>query len=319
MILYSSFRFAFCSWTIGNAPWTKGIPIIKSIINIALENFMKTECMKSTHFPKYISNDYTIEDLNNIIPDQKMHPWIYDRVNYAYCKNLTELLSVSDWPIVPDVAIHYRCGDNIEAGRHGYGLLPYHTFIKYIPEDAKLIYILSDAIHPRKICKDIIAGLFKYLSKTFPDKTIVLYNGDDIFIDFYRLARANVTICSASTFCFYASLANSGKTFFPKTVLFDRKVDKYWDTFEWIDSPDQIVDIQKYYVPMDSVLFTLRGEEITAADLENKTVRMASKSKDVFYLRNKVLYPFESGRAFESMNFDWGSIYVVRYAILYLQ
>ena len=31
------------------------------------------------------------------------------------------------YPLVPDVTIHYRCGDNLRFDSAGYGLLPFHV------------------------------------------------------------------------------------------------------------------------------------------------------------------------------------------------
>jgi hypothetical protein len=50
-------------------------------------------------------------------------------------------------PIIPDVTIQYRCGDNIQFS-YMYGILPYTAFPSRIPANAKHIYVVSD--HPTR-------------------------------------------------------------------------------------------------------------------------------------------------------------------------
>lgn len=37
-------------------------------------------------------------------------------------------------PLVPDVAVQYRCGDNMKYGNIGYGALPFRAFKEMIPK-----------------------------------------------------------------------------------------------------------------------------------------------------------------------------------------
>ena len=90
----------------------------------------------------------------------------------------------------------------------------------------------------------------------------LLRDGDPL-IAFTRLQYANTTICSSSTFCFYAALANNGtNVFFPKTHLIARpertngSVYSYGDHFHWIDEP-QILDAWKQ--SLEELLANLEG------------------------------------------------------------
>jgi hypothetical protein len=64
-----------------------------------------------------------------------------------------------------------------------------------------------------------LKALFEYLQSNFPKATIVVKRGGDLFLDYARLAFANTTICSASSYCFWASLANNGTVHFPVTTV----------------------------------------------------------------------------------------------------
>ena len=120
-------------------------------------------------------------------------------------------------PIVPDVALQYRCGDNIQFS-YMYGILPFTAYPSRIPTTAKYIYVLSD--HPSRAlhaaytskCQMILQGLFEFLKKERPQATIVVKRGGDLFLDYARLAFAKVTICSASTYCLWPALASIGKS-----------------------------------------------------------------------------------------------------------
>ena len=53
-------------------------------------------------------------------------------------------------PLIPDVTIQYRCGDNIQFS-YMYGILPFTAFSRAtnrVPVSAKCIYVVSD--HPSR-------------------------------------------------------------------------------------------------------------------------------------------------------------------------
>lgn len=175
-------------------------------------------------------------------------------------------------PIVPDVALQYRCGDNIGFS-YMYGVLPFTAFDDKIPKDAKYIYVLSD--HPTRSahspysgrCQLILQGLFEYLKERHPTSTIVVKRGGDIFLDYVRFAMAKVTICSASSYCFWPSLGavhNKGIVHFPVTSLIagadsiDLAPD-FGPNFRWIAKPEIISNFNKVR-PWTNIVQILQGK-----------------------------------------------------------
>lgn len=92
--------------------------------------------------------------------------------------------AVTTLPVIPDVAIHYRCGDNLFTH---YGFTPFRIFAKIIPTTAKHIYILSESsdrsskLNSVTRCAAIFDALHIYLMKHFPSSVVVILRGHDIF------------------------------------------------------------------------------------------------------------------------------------------
>jgi hypothetical protein len=120
-------------------------------------------------------------------------------------------------PLVPNVTIQYRCGDNIGFGKTRYGLLPFSAFRppRINPNIAKFIYVIADSPGRQSYhafssrCGIILQSLYGFLKKTFPSSVIVIKRGGDPFLDYARIAYSNITICSASTFCLWPALSNT--------------------------------------------------------------------------------------------------------------
>jgi hypothetical protein len=173
-------------------------------------------------------------------------------------------------PIVPDVAIQYRCGDNIGFGKTRYGLLPFRALTARIPASARHIYVLADS--PLRMryhayssrCSDILQALFRRLRTTFPRAVVVVKRGGDQFLDYARLAYANVTICSASTFCLWPAIANPwGQAHFPLTPLAagsgsnaTAKAGVFGKHFHWIRDVEMLKEF-KHFRPWAKILDVL--------------------------------------------------------------
>jgi hypothetical protein len=163
-------------------------------------------------------------------------------------------------PIIPDVAVQYRCGDNIGFGKTRYGLLPFRAITDRIPATARHIYVLADSPLRSRYhayssrCSDILLALFKRLQTTFPAAVVAVKRGGDQFLDYARMARANVTICSASTFCLWPALANPhGQVHFPLTPLVGNsgsnataKDGIFGPRFHWIKDYEMIKDFKQF-------------------------------------------------------------------------
>ena len=129
-------------------------------------------------------------------------------------------------PMLPNVTIQYRCGDNVEQQPNRYGFIPFGVIMSLIPANYQFIYVLSDppdrsASNPfNKICSIIIKSLIDYIILRHPESTVVAKRGGDPFLDFTRFILSPITICSASTFCFWPALANNNTVYLPVTYLF---------------------------------------------------------------------------------------------------
>jgi hypothetical protein len=183
-----------------------------------------------------------------------------------------------DWlPLVPNVTIQYRCGDNIGFGKTRYGLLPFVVYnTKRIPAQfhaGAYIYIIADSPSRQQYhiyssrCETILQHLLQDLMKKFPKNTIIVKRGDDQFLDYARIVKSSVVFCSASTFCLWPALANDhGQIYYPLTPL----VAGAWDNntapfiaenFHWITEVDMIKQF-KHYRPWTKLIEDL--ETITS-------------------------------------------------------
>ena len=98
----------------------------------------------------------------------------------------------------------------------------------------------------------------------FPDATIVVKRGGDVFLDVARLSLAKVVICSASTFCVWPALANQNVAHFPLTSLIAgadnmKLAPDFGSRFKWIEKPLLIADLRKFR-PWDAVIDFLKTE-----------------------------------------------------------
>lgn len=179
------------------------------------------------------------------------------------------------WPLVPDVAIHYRCGDNFV---HPYGFLPFAALDNSIRnhyssnsgESPKYIYVLADArgrktSTPAKAkltqkCDSIFASLYEHLSKAFPQASIVIRRGGDLYLDMYRLSQAKVTICSVSTFCLWPAIANKNHAYFPRSALIVAGNTNIDLGFYWIKEPPILKGHMYAKSPIHGLLQALRAK-----------------------------------------------------------
>lgn len=228
-------------WQDPNAAWLKSLPLIQKIMRDAITAYFLN--IKATNTT--INQD---TDITNAKPGEYL-------------------------PLVPDVAIQYRCGDNIGFS-YMYGILPFTAFPSRIPENAKYIYVLSD--HPSRAphspytskCEMILQHLLAYILQHRPNATVVIKRGGDMFLDYARLSFANVTICSASSYCFWAAISNTkGTVHFPCSVLIagadniglaPNMTALGLNNFHWIGEPAYISNFRNYK-PWTLILDVLKG------------------------------------------------------------
>lgn len=226
-------------WGEPTAPWVNRTSSIKQYLQVAMKAYHNT--VDQTKEQTVVAPDV---DFTNAGPGQHL-------------------------PIVPDVAIQYRCGDNIGFSYH-YGIIPFTAYDSRIPVDSRFIYVLSD--HPSRAshspysgrCGTILEHLFNYLKALRPLALIVVKRGGDLFLDQVRLGLANTTICSASSYCFWPALANKGQAYFPITPLIagadnPALAPNFGPNFHWIEAP-AIISNLKHYRPWTKILDVLMGK-----------------------------------------------------------
>ena len=129
-----------------------------------------------------------------------------------------ESYSIRMYPAVSDVAIHYRCSDNIRY--KNMGLLPFPTITSLIPQHAKTIYIHTEGTYPEHICSHILRDLFEYVSAAFPNALVALFAKENVYATMYNFIESRLAlICSASTFCLHTALGKQqGKVYIAPTM-----------------------------------------------------------------------------------------------------
>jgi hypothetical protein len=196
-------------------------------------------------------------------------------------------------PHVPDVSIHYRCGDNVQGH---YGFLPFAAFGDLIAAEARSIYVMSEnsarKTQNRKNakmadkCTSILQALFDFLVLKFPDKAIVMLRGVNVFNDFVRLAHSKQTFCSISTFCLWPAMASSNWAYFPVTNLVAKGNNfKYRAKFVWLTKSAYFV-IPGHRVRIEPVSQTIN---ILLGKISNKALTEAS-GKYFSYKSNRRLF-----------------------------
>lgn len=222
----------FC-WENSVAPWTQRIPLVSKVIATAIHAYEK-----AAH----------------------VHTLFTELNNETDISSIPEALNRPILPLVPNVTIQYRCGDNIGFGKTKYGLLPFSVYnLQRIQEDrAQYIYVIADspsrnAQHAYSFrCGIILKHLYDRLRQRFPMSVVVVKRGGDPFLDYVRLFHSSVVFCSASTFCLWPALANRhGQIYYPLTPLIagaatNTTAPKFTRNFHWIDEVDMIKQFKHY-------------------------------------------------------------------------
>ncbi len=154
-------------------------------------------------------------------------------------KSVRSSAILQELPLIPDVAIHYRCGDNTVTH---YGFTPFRVFAATIPHHARSIYVMAESpsrnARPDRTerCTTIFLALRSYLMSKFPRALVVILRGHDVFEDLARLTYANTTICSVSTYCLWPAMSNNNTVYFPVTKLIAKENTSfdYGPSFHWL-------------------------------------------------------------------------------------
>ena len=183
--------------------------------------------------------------------------------------NLVENLSnneISKLPRYPDIAIHYRCSDNIMFS--GMGLLSFHHIKKLIPLDAKYIFILTEDIdYNRHLCRPVLDALQSDIKAQFSQAHVIIRRGGYKVEVLAMLIHSRITICSLSTFCYFFATSNTnGQVFIPKSKWFGQVIEinnihtlNVSAIYKWIRSNGTLVkDVNE--LTAEFMIETLRNE-----------------------------------------------------------
>jgi hypothetical protein len=153
-------------------------------------------------------------------------------------------------PLIPDVALHLRCSDIITTTNIGdlakihthYGFLNFHHYASYIPPHARLVYVLSDPINRGSdgaMCGSILAAFVRFLREVVPTHmSIMVKRGGEIMFAQAAFTLAEVTVCSPSTFCFWAAAASNTTAYYPVSpLIYAGKEVPVSHSLRWISNP----------------------------------------------------------------------------------
>ena len=258
-------------WENKDAPWSRQLDLVANVLNNAVDAYLShvdssrgTIVNNSTDICRNCESYSTLLHHRhpvNLTPVPSMH---------HAARHSTHSHLVTGLPLIPDVAIQYRCGDNVGFGKTRYGLLPFRAISSRIPTSAKNIYILADAPtrNPRSVyssrCGQIIEALLKHIIARHPSTLVLVKRGGDVFLDVARMARAKTLICSASTFCLWPALANTNVVHYPLTPLVLGAWTNYTapvltKSFRWITDFEQIKEF-KHFRPWSKLINELENK-----------------------------------------------------------
>jgi hypothetical protein len=166
---------------------------------------------------------------------------------FDYLNNKSFLLEPS-LPLIPDVAILFRCKDILRGTGRLYGFLNWNVYrllLKHIKP--KTIYILSEPLDYLSSssnssasvnCRHISTAMVDYLTELHPSALVAVRRGH-AYDSVVMLARAKIVISAPSTFTVWPGLANPNKVFFhPGNVIEFQPF--LSETFYWIPYPTAI-------------------------------------------------------------------------------
>jgi hypothetical protein len=191
-------------WGAPESAWGRSLPLVRTLVRGAVDEHLK------------IKNEagQTALEVGTVLRAN------IDMVSSNPTGEVDNTTVPMRYPLLPDVAIQYRCSDNI-----GHGFLPFEAINKRIPDNAELIMILSE--HPKRgyyepndhfpaIATGILRGLMMYIKERHRSSTVLVIRGEDPLLSFMKLTLAKTTICSPSTFCLWPAIASNGTAYMPK-------------------------------------------------------------------------------------------------------
>lgn len=162
---------------------------------------------------------------------------------------------------IDDAAIHLR--NVLNSPRRDMGLLPFRVYLEVIPSDVASIGIVMAPEKPGSDFDIIAQGLYAFLEKHFSNASITIRDSanDTIPIVYTRMIEARrVTVCTASTFGLYATIASKGTSVIIPSWVFGEQHPNWVDNLDGqfgIRAPKvkfiSSAKLQKYYGDHDSL------------------------------------------------------------------
>jgi hypothetical protein len=189
-------------------------------------------CLNDPHSqPKY-PHACRLQHAALVIPAMQQELGILAQKTLEYYSNLStsDLLLKEE---MDDAAIHLR--NILNQPRREMGLLPFRVYLEVIPRDVESIGIVMAWAEPESDFGIVARGLYSFLETHFPKARITMRDrvNDTIPIVYTRLIEARrVTVCTASTFCLYATIAAKGTSVIIPSWLFGEQHPN------WVDKLD---------------------------------------------------------------------------------
>lgn len=148
--------------------------------------------------------------------------------------------------LIPDAVILFRCTDLLLKGGDEYGLLSFLTYTSHIPSTVRDIYIIGEPLHYcppgsptccAEVCFNVTRAITDFLAPLYPNTTILVRRGF-AFDGFAQLALAKNVVCSPSSFCFFAGIANphGGANYASTPLILNGETPDLGVGLKWIDN-----------------------------------------------------------------------------------
>ena len=229
-------------------PWMAGAFSAKSLAATEEMPPLNETCLPFSHAPVH----YLMEDIRYELRRMAIalvgipypnHPAAQFRLDPEREQEMQ--VPMPSTPLLPnvtldDVAIHFRCGDIIEANPHAsYGYTRFSSLAKYISSEARSIGIVTQPFQGqnRRVdgtehlrCPILIGALQQYLQERFPTTTVHVRNSpsETVALSYARFLMANQTLAAGiSTFVYFPFMATFGTGYLQKPSYVEQAFEQH--------------------------------------------------------------------------------------------
>jgi len=146
-------------------------------------------------------------------------------------------------PLADGVTVHFRCSPILWKFRsnYGYGFLPMSVYKSVFAKlgSVKHIRLVGNCFEMGVeskcgFCEEMAKRTANLLEQSAPGSKVTIYWNRPVADDFLVLACSQVTICSISTFCFFAALL-AGRAFIPRSAAMLAAAPDISGSVEWFE------------------------------------------------------------------------------------